>query len=157
QEQRISNSRFKCTWGRIALDHQVFVNIFSRIAVVGVDSANLCRRKDDRMRLFGFDELLHSGPVQQVQLGARPDERFYAPRLQLADDGRTDHAAVPGNVNSHGELNLPSRRSNYSRARSAKRGGGPRRDRSPSSTRTFLGPSFPVSSPAFRGPPTRRR
>lgn len=81
----------------VGLDHQILVDEFGRIGVVGMDAAHLCRRQDhvvDRvLGKPGLDLRL----VGQVAIGTIRRQHLNVPApLQLAHDGRADHPAMPG-------------------------------------------------------------
>jgi hypothetical protein len=87
----------------IGFDHEVVVDEFGRVGGVGVDAADLGGGQVDLARLFGGHEGPHGGLVGEIQLGVGAGDellRRVALGQQLAHDGRADHAAVAGDVDS---------------------------------------------------------
>ena len=83
----------------VGFDHQVFVDELRRVGVVGVDAADLGSGEVDLFGLFGSKEGVDGSLVGQIKLGVGAGDDVLAPGgLELADDGRADHATVAGDV-----------------------------------------------------------
>jgi hypothetical protein len=79
-----------------AFHHQVFINKFSRVSIVGVYSTEFCSSQDPNVQFFYNKKITQGLLVRQVQLGMTVgDEVVRATRLQLTHDGRTNHARLP--------------------------------------------------------------
>jgi hypothetical protein len=53
----------------VGFDHQVLVDEFRRVGVVGVDAANLGGGEVDLVGLFGFEKGAHGGLIGEVEFG----------------------------------------------------------------------------------------
>ena len=87
----------------IGLDHEVVVDEFGRIGGVGMDAADLGGGQVDLVGPCCGQEGAHGGLVGEVELGVGAGDellRRVALGQQLAHDGRADHAAVAGDVDS---------------------------------------------------------
>jgi hypothetical protein len=85
---------------QIGFDHQVRIDELGRIAVVGVDTADLCRRHIDLLRLFLGEEGSDLGLVRQVEFGmSSGDEVGVAFFDQAPHDRAAYHAAVSRHEN----------------------------------------------------------
>src|SRR6266404_7122736 len=85
----------------IGLDHQILIDEFCRIGVVGENSANLCCGQVNLIHAFAFKELSDIRLLNEVKF--RPcarDEVGVAGLPQLPHDTRTNHSAVAGNEDS---------------------------------------------------------
>ena len=83
----------------IGFDHHILIDEFGRVGVVGVDTADLGGGKIDLVGLLGFEEGAHGGLVGEVEFGVGAgDDVGLALRVEDADDGRADHAAMAGDV-----------------------------------------------------------
>ena len=85
----------------VGLHHQVLVDEFGRVGVVGVDAAHLGGGQVDLVGLLRREEGAHGSLVGKVQfrMGAGDDALGrVALGQQLAHDGRADHAAMAGHV-----------------------------------------------------------
>ncbi len=83
----------------VVLDHQVVIEEFSPVGVVGHDAAYLGRSEEYIIGLLPPEELLYLRLAAQVELpGSAGDEVIIAFSLQLAEEGGAYHAAVAGYV-----------------------------------------------------------
>ena len=84
---------------QVRLDHQVVVEKVGRQAVVGEDAAHLCRRDDHRVRLLRGDPGFDLGLPLEIDIGPPGGQHRAAFAGEAAHQRRTDHAAVPRDVN----------------------------------------------------------
>jgi hypothetical protein len=71
----------------IGLDHQVLIDEFSRIGVIGMDTASLSGSEEDVFRFFLGEEIRHCLLVDEIQLGMGPgDEVCVAVFLKDANE-----------------------------------------------------------------------
>lgn len=91
----------------VGLDHQVLVDELGRVAVVGMDAADLGRGQIDLVDAMGGEEGIDRVLVGEVEfVAAGGDDVGAAQRLQPADDGRADHAAMAGDEDGVGEVHV---------------------------------------------------
>lgn len=84
----------------VGFHHQVLVDEFGRVGVVGMNATHLGCSQVDLIGLFCGEKFAHCRLVGQVQLGVGAGDDVGMPlRLQSAYDGRTDHATVACDVN----------------------------------------------------------
>ena len=99
QEKKPLDPGFERRLDDVAFNHQVLINEIGPVGVVGVDAAHPGRRHEHRIDLLPPEEFRHRPLVDQVQLRMRAsDDAAVAIRLEPAHDGRTDHAAVAGDI-----------------------------------------------------------
>ncbi len=108
EEQQLLHAAAEGGVDDVGLDHQVFVDELGGIGVVGVDAADLGRREVNLVRALGEEELVNAPLVDQIEfrMGAR-DDAGGALCAQAAHDRRTDHAAMPGNVDFFWNAHAP--------------------------------------------------
>ena len=84
----------------VGLHHEVLVQELRSVDVVRVDPADFGCGEVDLLGFFAFEERINCLLVRKIQFrpGAR-DDVGKALRLQIAHDGRSDHAAVPCDEN----------------------------------------------------------
>ena len=85
----------------VSLHHQVLIDEFGRVDVVGVDAAHLGSGQVDLVRLFFGKECVDGGLIRQVQFRVDTgDDAFRRVPLdqQLTHDGRAHHATVASDV-----------------------------------------------------------
>src|SRR5690606_29535078 len=85
---------------QIGFDHQIVVNEFCRLHVIGVNAANSGSRNNDVVNFFAAKKIPNRGLLSEIQLRSVkcnqiPESAF----LQGADDSAADHAAVTGDEN----------------------------------------------------------
>jgi len=103
QEQQFLHAVPEGGFDHVGLDHEVLVNEVGGVGGVGVDAADLGRSQVDLIGLLCRKEAAHGGLVGQVELGVGAGDDValgHAIGLQLAHDGRADHAAVAGHVDA---------------------------------------------------------
>ena len=101
--QQLFNAALKDRINHVSLNHEVLVDEFGRVGVVGMNAAYLGGGQVDLVRLFSLEEGAHGGLVGQVQLGMGAGEDAFggvASGQQLANDGRAVHAAVACHVDA---------------------------------------------------------
>ena len=101
QEQQLLHAVAERRIDDVGLHHQVLVDEFRRVSVVGVDATHLGSGQIDLVGLFFCKEGVDGGLVGQVEFGVRAgDDAIGRVTLskQLAQDGRTHHATVAGDV-----------------------------------------------------------
>ncbi len=75
----------------VGLDKEIVADKVGRKAVIGMDSADLCRREKDIVRLVGGKECVDSSLIGQVQFNMGAGQDFVATLLfQGTTYGRTD-------------------------------------------------------------------
>ena len=83
----------------IGLDHQIDVDELGRIGVVGMDAADLGGGQDHMVDFLMAEKIPHRRLTGEIEFGmAAGDDLPAAEVLQLPDDGRTDHAAMSGDI-----------------------------------------------------------
>ena len=85
----------------VGLHHQVLVDEFGRVGIVGVDAAHLGSGQVDLVGLFCNKKGANGGLVSQVQFGMGTGNDALGRVVlgqQLSHDGRTHHATVAGDV-----------------------------------------------------------
>ena len=83
----------------IGRHHQIVVNEFSRVRVVGVYAAHPGGRKDNDIRLLCFEKLIYRRLVNQVQFRPLPKQQVLeAVLLQASHHGAAHHAVVASDI-----------------------------------------------------------
>ena len=91
----------------VGLDHEVVADEVGRVGVVGEDAADFGGGEEDMLGLFGGEELVDGGGVDEIELSAGAgDEVGVAQPLQLAVDGGADQAAVAGDEDAVAGLHV---------------------------------------------------
>jgi len=93
----------------VGLENKVVADEVGRVGAVGKDAADPGRGEEDEVGLFGGEERIDGGLVEQVELLARAGEDVAVSLAQeLAVDGGADQAAMAGDVDAavgmHGAL-----------------------------------------------------
>ena len=85
----------------VDFDLQVDGDELGGIAVVGVDAADLGGGQHHTVNAFGGEELAYRPLVGEIELVMAPGHHVAAAEgLQMAHDGRADHAAMAGDVDA---------------------------------------------------------
>jgi hypothetical protein len=85
----------------VALNHEIFVNEFRTVGVVGVDAAHLGRRKEHNIERLATEEIFHGLLVDQVQLAmCAGDDAVVPPAGEQPHEGRADHPPVAGDIDA---------------------------------------------------------
>ena len=86
----------------VALDHQIFINEFGRVAVIGNNSTNFGSRQNNHIRPLFLHKSLHGRLIFQIKLAAGAGYQFnLITALQLTQDRAPHHAAMSGYINAH--------------------------------------------------------
>ena len=86
QKQESLNAREIRRMDGIRRHHQVVIQEFGRIAVVGMDSTDFRRSKNDKLRFFLLKKKMDRGLVAQIQFGAISQNQLdRLPRLAVRE------------------------------------------------------------------------
>jgi len=84
---------------KVGLNHQVVVEEFGPVGVVGVDAADFGGGEEDVVGLLLGEEVVDGGLVAQVEFAAGTEQQVgVATGGELAYEGGTDEAVVAGDV-----------------------------------------------------------
>ena len=94
----------------VALDHQVLVDEFGGVGVVGMDAAYFGGSEIDLIDALALEEGADGGLVGEIKFGVGSgDQVGVALGLQRPNDGGADHAAMAGDVDSWSATVLSAR------------------------------------------------
>ena len=91
----------------VALDHQVLVDEFGGVGVVGVDAADLGGSEIDLVDALALEKGADGGLVGQIKFGVGAgDQVGVTLGLQCPNDGGANHAAMAGDVDAGIEVDF---------------------------------------------------
>ena len=83
----------------VVLNGEILVDEVGAVGVVGMDAADTGGGHEDVVGLFGLEEVEGGALVEQVELLPGTNKEIgVAGRLQAAQDGRTHHTAMAGDI-----------------------------------------------------------
>ena len=86
---------------RVVGDRQIFVEELRWVGLVGMDAAHACGGHNNNFGFFLFVEIANRDGITEVEfLAAAQHEILKSPCPKSPDNGRSDHAAVSGDVDA---------------------------------------------------------
>ena len=99
EEEQLFHPGFVGAVDDVGFDHQVVVDEFSTIGVIGIDAADFCSSKNDIVRAFLGKEFFYVGLATEVELCAGfVCKVFVAVGEESADDSATNETSVSSDV-----------------------------------------------------------